>query len=278
MLQTAMDDTDKKCGSISLFSLTSEADLEALTDKIVGTSLDHIFEVVSLFSSYISRLQASVGDAILEDLEPQSLRDKCAESLENFIALLESSVAQALTFGISNCLQVFGKVMKARQIRTDFCPRDDDMDMGGLGKVTPACTIAVQCISAVHRLCVTQLGGPNIVPFMNGFGDNVFQALRIHFGSFTYNPQGALRLKRDLAEYADIFKIVGADGVSKSFDELSEQANLLVVMPESISDLVKEDLKIGESTVQFWVKMREDYKSAKIEQLLAAELDNRKSL
>ena len=78
--------------------------------------------------------------------------------------------------------------------------------------------------------------------------------------------------------YADIFKIVGADGVSKSFDELSEQANLLVVMPESISDLVKEDLKIGESTVQFWVKMREDYKSAKIEQLLAAELDNRKSL
>ncbi len=135
------------------------------------------------------------------DLKPQSLREKCAESLGNFMALLESSVAQALSFGISNCLQVFGKVIKARQIRTDFCPRDDDLDMGGLGKVTPACTIAVQCISAVHRLCVTQLGGPNILPFMSAFGDSIFQSLKVHFGTFTYNPQGALRLKRDLAEY-----------------------------------------------------------------------------
>ncbi len=58
--------------------------------------------------------------------------------------------------------------------------------------------------------------------------------------------------------------------MSHTFDAFSEQANLLVVMPESISDLVKEDLKIDEATVQFWVKMRDDYKSAKIEQLLAA--------
>ena len=65
-------------------------------------------------------------------------------------------------------------------------------------------------------------------------------------------------------KYADVFKAVGATSVGKSFDDLSEQANLLVVMPDSIPDLVSEDLKISNAVVLFWIKLREDYKTARI--------------
>ena len=263
-LQAAMDSTDKACGSLSVFSLSNEADLEVLNEKIVGTSLNSIFTIVNTLTTCVVEFQNSVSEGILEGLSPESLRDKCRNSLMDFVAFLETSVAQALSFGISNCLQVFGKVMKARQTRGDFCPQDDEIGMGGIGKVTTACTIAVKCVRSVHDASVFLLGEPNVLPFMNEFGECIFHTLKQHFGSFHYNPQGALRLKRDLAEYADVFKAVGATSVGKSFDDLSEQANLLVVMPDSIPDLVSEDLKISNAVVLFWIKLREDYKTARI--------------
>ena len=52
--------------------------------------------------------------------------------------------------------------------------------------------------------------------------------------------------------------------MSHTFDAFSEQANLLVVMPESIPDLVEEDLKISPSEVLFWMKLRADHKTARL--------------
>ena len=263
-LQAAMDSTDKACGSLSVSALSNEADLEALSQKLVGESLTKIFEVVKTLSSYIDSFQSSIREEIIPILKPDFLKDKCNGSLSYFIELLENSVAQALSFGISNCLQVLGKVIKARQKRTDFCPSDDDDMMMG-GRVTTSCMAVVACVKTVHALCDSQLGQANIIPFMNEFGELIFHNLKQHFNSFTYNPQGALRLKRDLAEYADVFKALGATTVSKSFDDFSEQVNLLVVMPESIPDLVREDLKISTSAVLFLIKLREDYKTARID-------------
>ncbi|QDZ24121.1 subunit Sec10 of exocyst complex [Chloropicon primus] len=264
-LQTAMDATDKACSSLSASALANEPDLEALNKKLIGTSLENLFTAIHTLTTCIQRFEACVREEILDDKLPESLRENCGESLYSFVGLLENSVAQALSFGISNCLQILAKVLKSRQKRTEFCPQDDILGMGAMGKVTPACTVAVGCIRAVHALCVSKLGEANIIPFMAEFGESIFQTLKQHFGSFTYNPQGALRLKRDLAEYTDVFKAVAAAGVSKSFEQLSEQANLLVVMPESIPDLVEEDLKISKSVVLFWIKLRADYKTAKLQ-------------
>ena len=265
-LQAAMDAADKACGSLSVSSLSNEADPEAFDQKIVGTSMENIFAVVKTLSTYIEQFQASLREEVIESLTPESLKDKCNESLLYFIELLENAVAQALSFGISNCLQVLGKVIKVRQKKTDFCPsEDDDMFMGGMGKVTSSCTAVVGCVRAVHALCESRLGQTNILPFMSEFGELLFHNLKQHFNSFTYNPQGALRLKRDLAEYTDVFKAIGAPAVSRSFDQFSEQVNLLVVMPESIPSLVQEDLKISTSAALFLIKLREDYKTARID-------------
>jgi hypothetical protein len=265
-LQAAMDSADKACGSLSASSLSNETDQEAFDQKVVGTSMENIFAVVKTLSTYIEQFQASLREDVIESLAPESLKDKCSESLLYFIELLENAVAQALSFGISNCLQVLGKVIKVRQKKTDFCPsEDDDMFMGGMGKVTSSCTAVVWCVRAVHALCESRLGQPNILPFMSEFGELLFHNLKQHFNSFTYNPQGALRLKRDLAEYTDVFKAICAPAVSRSFDEFSEQVNLLVVMPESIPSLVQEDLKISTSAALFLIKLREDYKTARID-------------
>ena len=263
-LQSAMDSSEKACSSLSSFSLMGDQDAEALHKKVVGTSLGEVFAVVGTLSKCVSNLEQGLREDVLDAISPEALRDKCEDYLVSFIGLLEGTVAQALSMSVSNCLQVLARVLKARQKRADFSPQDDDFGMGAMGKATPACIVAVGCIRAVHKLCLDELGEPNAAPFMTELGYSIMPALRNHFGSFAYNPQGALRLKRDLAEYAEAFKSVGAPGVSRQYDDLSEQANLLVVMPESIPDLVEEDLKISPSEVLFWMKLRADHKTARL--------------
>ena len=269
-LQSAMDLADKSSGALSLFSLSSESQASLIAERILGASLVEIFDTVSAISSCIGRLQVSVRKEIIDPMGEgrEGPGQRCDRAFGNFIALLENSVAQALSFGISNCVQVLAKVVKSKQKRQDFCPQDDDMAMGSMGKVTPACDVIVDCVRSVHALCVSKLGAANIGPFMTEIGEGIYQALKQHVSCFAYNPQGALRLKRDLAEYSDVLKSVGAPSVSSAFTDLGDQANLLVVMPESIPDLIKEDLKISKATVLFWIKLREDYKSANISGLV----------
>lgn len=97
-------------------------------------------------------------------------------------------------------------------------------------------------------------------------GTRTFKALESHMTHFSYSPMGALRWKRDVTEYAEALRpaITSSPAVRSKFEELTGVINILLVAPESLPSLVESSLRLTHAQVLPYVKMREDYKTARV--------------
>lgn len=84
---------------------------------------------------------------------------------------------------------------------------------------------------------------------------------------FTFSPMGALRWKRDVTEYAEALRpaVTNSPFVRASFEDLAGVINILLVAPESLVSLVDGSLRLTHAQALQYVKMREDFKTAKVQ-------------
>lgn len=101
--------------------------------------------------------------------------------------------------------------------------------------------------------------------------------LDAHIRKYVFNPTGALKLKKDLATYAECLGgFAGGGGVARDFQRLAAIVNLFVVAPDSLMGLVNGTLRMAHGDALRYVQQREDFKSAKVDgktllQLFTAE-------
>lgn len=85
-----------------------------------------------------------------------------------------------------------------------------------------------------------------------------------HMQRYSYSPSGALRWKRDITEYTDCIQTLEVPSASDSFIELASLVNILLVAPERLMGLIDGSLRISHQQALKYIKLREDFKTAKI--------------
>lgn len=97
-------------------------------------------------------------------------------------------------------------------------------------------------------------------------GEQALRLLKEHMTHFTYSSTGALRWKRDVTEYAEALQpaLQAAPSVRSKFEELKGEINILVVAPESLLPLVDSSLRLPHAQALQYVKLRDDFKTAKV--------------
>ena len=85
-----------------------------------------------------------------------------------------------------------------------------------------------------------------------------------HMQRYSYSPTGALRWKRDITEYTDCIRSFAAPSTHEGFADLASLVNILLVAPERLVGLIDGSLRISHQQALKYVKLREDFKTAKI--------------
>jgi hypothetical protein len=82
-------------------------------------------------------------------------------------------------------------------------------------------------------------------------------------GRWTFSALGAVRLRRDIGEYAQTARAAGAMTFAARADVLNEHATLLVVAPESVASLLRGELRgvVTPEEATKVLKLREDARS-----------------
>ena len=86
-----------------------------------------------------------------------------------------------------------------------------------------------------------------------------------HMQQYTYSANGALRWRNDLTEYLDCVTGFEAPVLLEKFTSLLGLVSLLVVAPESLMALVSGTLRLSHGEALRYVRLREDYGSARVE-------------
>ncbi|RKP09744.1 exocyst complex protein [Thamnocephalis sphaerospora] len=156
----------------------------------------------------------------------------------------------------------------AKQKKKDFQPRDQDLDLMSLA--TPACNQCIEYLRKVQDSASDFLDPQNGEAFFTEVGVTFHSLLLDHFKKFTISATGALVLSKDIAKYQEVVDRCKIPSLSERFEMLRELGNVFLVKPEILRSLLSEGYlaKIERRSLVPFLKMREDWSSARIDQLL----------
>lgn len=103
-------------------------------------------------------------------------------------------------------------------------------------------------------------------------GCQAYDCLSKHLTCFTFSPAGALKLKRDAAEYIDTARRFKCTQVNALFESLQQLVNIFMVAPESLLGLVDGTLRMSHKDAMRYIEHREDFKTARVDGRTLAQL------
>jgi hypothetical protein len=98
------------------------------------------------------------------------------------------------------------------------------------------------------------------------------QVLLAHMTRYTYSPTGALKWKKDVAEYTEVLRGYGVPSANESMGQLQALVNVLIVAPDSLLGLVNASLRLSHREALRYISLREDFKAARVEGKSLAQL------
>lgn len=90
------------------------------------------------------------------------------------------------------------------------------------------------------------------------------ETLTQHMLKFRYNDFGALQLKRDMSEYQQSVATFGIASVNELFEQGMQLANLLIVPPASLPEVLETGLQADKATARKFIVLRDDYATARV--------------
>ncbi|KAI9596433.1 exocyst complex component Sec10-like protein, partial [Syncephalis fuscata] len=250
--------------------------------------------IEQLNANYIDAgLDAALEDLELNDLKTEpTLKELAVVRSANRAALLEQThfkqaiipILSRMSVGTREILLVQRSTMimnKAidviiswlelsldKQKKKDFQPRDQDLDLMSLA--TPACNSCLEYLRKVQEVSSDYLDPINRETFLVELGITFHGVLLDRFKKFTISATGGLVLSKDIAKYQEAIDRFKVQGLTERFEMLRELGNIFLVKPEILRSLLSEGYlaKIDHRSLLPFLKMREDWSSAKIAQLL----------
>ncbi|GJJ74784.1 exocyst complex component 5 [Entomortierella parvispora] len=155
----------------------------------------------------------------------------------------------------------------SRQRRTDFKPKDDEIDLTGLA--TKPC---IDCCEFLRRMYDTTrkcFDGKNIEMFCSEVGITFHGMLLEHFKKFSISPVGGVLLAKDIAKYQETVKTWNIPALDERFETLRQLGKVFLAKPEMLPSVLNEGYlaRADFKTLYPYLQMRVDFKTSKIDKL-----------
>lgn len=165
----------------------------------------------------------------------------------------------------------------ATQKRTDFRPRDNDLEGIVDSLQTPTCQTICVFLDKVAALSARSIDGHNLDALSSEMALSIFQLLFEHFKKFAVNATGGLMVTKDIAKYVSTLKAwpLNKDG-EMTVEVLTEVSYLFIIGPEALRERSRNLLTVGtggkklqKADFKAFVQRREDASSAGVQSVLA---------
>lgn len=225
--------------------------------------------VEELQTHYRSIVEPQVVSSVAES-------SACVSGLSALVKAIEEKILEGLRNAIHLFFTQVEKILLSEQKKNEYRPNAGTVLV--FDRPTIACQLICALIDALRLKAMETLKPPNLTSFLEEVGFEASGCLSIHITHFTFSPPGALRLKRDMAEYIDTMRKFNSNEVLNQFETLQQLVNVFIVAPESLLGLVDGTLRMSHKDALKYVQLREDFKTAKIDgqslsQLFTSEMN-----
>eukprot|EP01083_Nonionella_stella_P001142 3355_1 len=184
------------------------------------------------------------------------------------------SVEQNILAGMEKCVNSIshfcGRILSSEQKKPDFRPKDGNI-LPEYDTCTRACRKSTSYLDSVKECAIDSLDGTNLDVLMKVVGNKFYSTLMAHLQKYSISITGSLLLMQDAKIYQSTMRGFRNSSVDEKFDTLRHLINALAVPPDDIRILVAQDAKlskIGAQTLRSFLKLRADFRTAKVELLL----------
>lgn len=150
---------------------------------------------------------------------------------------IEKKVNGVLKTTVDVVVNWVAKTLAATQKRTDFRPRDNDLEDLVDALQTPTCLLICTFLDRVATLAAQAVDGNNIDTFSSEVALAIFQLLFEHFKKFPVNATGGLMVTKDIAKYVSTLKAwpLSKDAAA-TVEVLTEVGYLFIIGPEALRE------------------------------------------
>ncbi|KAI9891668.1 MAG: Exocyst complex component 5 [Vezdaea aestivalis] len=263
----------------NLGELYVETALDAATDLAASqesskTEPDLSFLPTLRAAASITFLMTTCINTVLLPLATSnlSLKRDMEKARDAAISHIEEKASAVLQRSTDAALAWVSRAL-ARQLKTDFRPRDES-DTAWLEKLqTDTCAAITGFLEKVHNLAGLALTGANRAAFLTELALMVRGALLEHFKKFQVSALGALMVQKDVRRYLTVLQAWEVQAhVREGLEVLGEVGSLFVVKPEGLRDRVRMGTLagVGGEVLRPYLMRREDAGSVGMQSVLAA--------
>ncbi|KAJ8603892.1 hypothetical protein MRB53_042027 [Persea americana] len=193
-----------------------------------------------------------------------SISREMEKSLTGMITKAEERIGSALSRTIDVALNWVSKLM-ARQVRTDFRPRDDDLS--SIEQLqTPTCSQIFTFMVKVRETCSSGIEGKNLESFFTELAMGFCALVLDHFKKFQVSPTGGLMVSKDITKYSQLLRTFPLlPEFLSSLEVLAEIGNIFVISPEALKDRLRG---MDKADLRAYVLRREDANSVAVQTVL----------
>ncbi|EPE09430.1 exocyst complex component sec10 [Ophiostoma piceae UAMH 11346] len=249
---------------------TSLENVKAEPDMSFLPSLRPAVTITSIMARFIQTVLIRLADSnptVRRNMEAQtrmgidSIEKKTNSVLKTTLDVVVNWVAKSL----------------ATQKRTDFRPRDNDLEGIVDSLQTPTCQTICVFLDKVAALSARSIDGQNLDVFSSEMALAIFELLFEHFKKFAVNATGGLMVTKDIAKYVSTLKAwpLNKDGES-TVEVLTEVSYLFIIGPEALRERSRNLTTVGtggkklqKADFKAFVQRREDASSAGVQSVLA---------
>ncbi|KAL9648096.1 hypothetical protein ABK040_007462 [Willaertia magna] len=233
-----------------------------------------MYDTIHLTNSVLQKIQRHLEQYVLPSIISISLpiQLQCIKLKDDLFISLESLVVKGLELLLKGIVDYCKIILDNEQKKHDYKPKENDAKFAYIEyQPTQACIKSCDFLSKHCNRIQQCLFGKNREYFLTKLGLHFYNLLSNSLKQLVVNNSGAIKLMRDLSEYQKCMRQFQVSIVEDQFDTLREISNVLLVMPNNLPDVVQQLEKnpnVKREDIMAFVKMRSDYKSSKLKELL----------
>ncbi|ERT02192.1 exocyst subunit SEC10 [Sporothrix schenckii 1099-18] len=252
---------------------TSQENVKTEPDLSYLPSVRPAVTITSIMARFIQTVLIRLADSnptVRRNMEAQtrvgidSIEKKTNSILKTTVDVVVNSVSKTL----------------ATQKRTDFRPRDNDLESLVDTLQTPTCLAICTFLDKVASLATQSIDGRNLDMFSSELAMALFRLLFEHFKKFAVNATGGLMVTKDIAKYVSTLKAwpLSRDGEA-TIEVLTEVGYLFIIGPEALRERSRNlttaagtgvsGKKLQKADFKAFVQRREDASSVGVQSVLA---------
>ncbi|KAH9894425.1 exocyst complex protein [Cubamyces lactineus] len=169
-----------------------------------------------------------------------------------------NQVTQKLTDAIITWLSA----QLAKQKRTDFKPRNDDLSFARVN--TEPCIACCDMLEKVRDAAKANLSGKNLEVFLTEVGVAFHGLLLDHLKKFPVSATGGLMLAKDLKSYQDTIDTFSIPSLHERFEFIRQLGNVFLVKPDILKSYITEGYlgRIDANLLRPYLAQRSDWGQA----------------